>query len=243
MSILLIPVAPLSRTKSRLKDCFSNKQLKELTIAMFKDLGKTLTDVKCFDQKIVYCNTPEILELAKEYDLIGIKEELSSPRKSFDEVIKDLNNIAINNFDAKQTTFSFLDLILISAKNFYEINQLIQENQIVICPAIHSAGISIFGRNPPDIIQSSFSDPKIPSLVALLNNASKKGIDKIAFYDSLRAGFDIDIKQDLVLGYEYLKIFNLMDTEVFKFLKNNLKLAIKKMSANNNRNFKITKRK
>lgn len=242
MSILLIPIAPLTRTKSRLRDCFSNKQLKDLTIAMFKDLGKTLTNVTCFDQMIVYCNTPEILDIAKDYDLIGIKEQLSSPRKSFDEVIEDLNEIAIKKFDAKQTVFSFLDLILISAENFYEIHQLIQENQLVICPAIHSAGISIFARNPPNIISSFFSDPNIPSLVALLNNASQEGVERIAVYDSFRAGFDIDIKHDLVLGYEYLKILNLRDTNVFKFLQNNLKLALKKTDANNNRSFKITKR-
>ena len=242
MSILLIPIAPLRRTKSRLRDCFSNKQLKELTIAMFKDLGKTLLDVDCFNRKIVYCNAPEILDLANDYDLIGIKEELTVPPKTFDEVIEDLNNIAIEKHNARQTVFSFLDLILISSNNFYEINQLMQRNQIVICPAMHSAGISIFGRNPPDIIPSYFSDPNTPSLVALLENASKKGIEKIAIYDSFRAGFDIDIKQDLVLGYEYLKIFNLMKTDVFKFLQTNLKLSLKKVNANDTRTFKITKR-
>lgn len=242
MSILLIPIAPLSRTKSRLRDCFSTEQLKELTIAMFKDLGKTLTEVNCFDNKIAYCNTPEILELAKDYDLIGIKEELTTPPKSFDEVIEDLNKIAIEKFSAQQTVFSFLDLILISTKNFYDINLLVKKNQLVVCPAIHSAGISVLGRNPPDIILSYFSDPNVPSLVALLNNASKRGIDKIAIYDSFRAGFDIDIKQDLVLAYEYLKIFNLIDTEVFTFLKSNLKLSLKKRNANNNRTFKITER-
>ncbi|MFX0133749.1 MAG: hypothetical protein ACFFDN_08900 [Candidatus Hodarchaeota archaeon] len=242
MSILLIPVAPLSRTKSRLRDCLSNEQLKELTIAMFKDLGKTLTEVDCFARKIVYCNTPEILEIAKDYNLIGIKEELMVPPKSFDEVIEDLNNIAINKFKAEQTVFSFLDLILISTKNFYEVNSLLKTHQLVVCPAIHSAGISILGRNPPDIISSYFSDPNIPSLVALLNNASKRGIEKIAIYDSFRAGFDIDIKQDLVLAYEYLKIFNLTDTDVFKFLKSNLRLTLKKRTANNNRTFKITER-
>ncbi len=243
MSILLIPVAPLSRTKSRLKDCFSNEQLKELTIAMFKDLGKTLKEVNCFDHKIVYCNTLEILELAKDYDLIGIKEELTTPPKSFDEVIEDLNNIAIEKFNAEQTVFSFLDLILISTKNFYDVNSLVKKNQLVVCPAIHSAGISVLGRNPPNIISSFFSDPNTPSLVALLNNASERGLDKIAIYDSFRAGFDIDIKQDLVLAYEYLKIFNLIDTEVFKFLKNNLKLSLKKINANDNRTFRITERK
>ena len=228
MSILLIPVAPLSRTKSRLRDCFSTEQLKELTIAMFKDLGNTLTKVNCFDKKIVYCNTNKILELANDYDLIGIKEKLSSPPKSFDNVIEDLNNIAIKKYNASQTVFSFLDLLLISANNFSEINSLICINQLVICPAIHSSGISILGRNPPDIIPSYFSDPDTPSLVALFNNASKNGIEKIAIYDSFRAGFDIDLKQDLVLAYAYLKIFKLTHTETFKFLKKNLKLTIKK---------------
>ena len=242
MSVLLIPIAPLSKTKSRLRDCFSVEQLRDLTIAMFKDLGKTLTQVNCFDQKIVYCNTPEILEIAHYYDLIGIKEELTTPPKSFDNVIKDLNDIAIDKFDAKQTVFSFLDLILICAENFYEIDALLKKNQLVICPAIHSAGISVLGRNPPDIISSYFSDPNTPSFIALLNNAYEKGIKKIAIYDSFRAGFDIDIKQDLVLAYEYLKVLKLKDTEVFRFLNSNLKLFIKKIDANNNRSFKITEK-
>lgn len=242
MSILLIPVAPLSRTKSRLRDCFSKEQLKELTIAMFKDLGNTLLKVKCFDEKIVYCNAKKILELADDYGLIGIKEELTKPRKSFDQVISDLNNIAMKKFNARNTVFTFLDIILISAKNYYEINSLVKKNQLVVCPAIHSAGISVLGRNPPDIVSSSFSDPNIPSFVALLNNAKKKGIEKIAIYDSFRAGFDIDIKQDLVLAYEYLKIFNLKRTKTFLFLKNNLKLTIQKRNADNNREFKITEK-
>ena len=242
MSSLLIPIAPLTRTKSRLRDCFTAEQLKELTIAMFKDLGTILAKVDFFDHKIVYCNAPEILELSKDFDLIGIKEDLTTPPKSFDMVIKDLNDIAINKFHAEQTIFSFLDLILISAENFYEINTIVKQNQLVICPAIHSAGVSILGRNPPDIIESSFSHPHIPSLVALVNNAAKKGIEKIVIYDSFRAGFDIDIMQDLVLAYQYLKIFNLKHKEVFKFLKENLKLRIKKTSAADNRAFKILKK-
>ncbi|MFX1574283.1 MAG: hypothetical protein ACFFB0_16200 [Promethearchaeota archaeon] len=242
MSSLLVPIAPLTRTKSRLRDCFTADQLKELTIAMFKDLGTILANVEFFDHKIIYCNTPEILELSEDFGLIGIKEDLTTPPKSFDMVIKDLNDIAINKFHAEQTIFSFLDLILISAKNFNEINTLVKSNQLVVCPAIHSAGISILGRNPPDIIESSFSHPHIPSLVALINNAVKKGIEKLVIYDSFRAGFDIDITQDLVLAYQYLKIFNLKHKEVFKFLKENLKLRIKKTSATNNRAFKILKK-
>ena len=244
MSILLIPIAPLSRTKSRLRDCFSKAQLKDLTIAMFKDLGQKLMDVNSvFDKKIVYCNNTEILELAEDYGLIGIKEELTSPRKSFDQVITDLNSIAINKFDAHQTIITFLDLVLISKKNFYEINNLMKNHSLLVCPAIHSAGISILGRKPPEIISSNFSDPNTPSLVALLTNAKTKGIKKIAIYDSFRAGFDIDLKQDLVLGYEYLKIFNLKHTETYKFLKNNLKLTIQKNNLKNNRDFKIMEKK
>lgn len=243
MSTLLIPVAPFSTTKSRLKDCFSAEQLKDFTIAMFKDLINTLADVNCFKHKIVYCNASEILEIAEENGLIGIKEDITDIPKLFDEVISEFNKIAIERFGARQTTLAFLDLILITAKNFNEIDALIRKNQLVICPAIHSAGVSILSRNPPDVIPSFFSDPNTPSLVSLLNNASKKKIHKKVIYDSFRAGFDLDIKQDLVLAYEYLKIFNLRDTEVFNFLKNNLKLTLKKKNANDNRTFELFEKK
>jgi len=143
-SILLIPIAPLSRTKSRLRDCFSKELLKELTVAMFKDLANKVINVDCFDQKVVYCNSSEILDLAEEYGLVGIKEHFTVPRKTFDEVISDLNNIAIEEFNAKETIFTFLDVILISERNFIEVSNLMKKNQLVVCPAIHSAGISIF---------------------------------------------------------------------------------------------------
>jgi 2-phospho-L-lactate guanylyltransferase (CobY/MobA/RfbA family) len=242
MSFLLIPVAPLSRTKSRLRDCFSKEQLKELTIAMFKDLGNTLSKVDSYEDIIVYCHDSEILELAEKYSLSGIKEKLTKPRKTFDEVISDLNNIVIKNYNAQQTVFSFLDTVLIAPKNFNEISLLVKENQLVVCPAIHSAGVSILGRNPPNIIPTYFSDPNIPSLIALINNAKKLGLEKIAIYDSFRAGFDIDIKQDLLLAYHYLKLLNLHNTETYLYLKNNLKLSLHKSNANDNRKFRITKK-
>ena len=240
MSVLLIPIAPLTRTKSRLRDCFSKEQLKDLTKAMFKDLANTLSQVRYFDYKIVYCNSPEILELAEEYGLIGIKEHLTVPRKSFDEVISELNEIAVKKFHAHQTVFTFLDIILISEKNFYEIHTLMENYQLVVCPAIHSAGISILGRKPPDIISTFFSDPNVTSLVALLNEANAIKL-RIAIYDSFRAGFDIDIKQDLVLAYEYLKIFNLTETSTFRFLKTNLKLSLYKKNLKDNRSLEVRK--
>lgn len=238
MSVLLIPIAPLSRTKSRLRDCFSKEQLKELTIAMFIDLATTLLKVKVFDERIVYCNTSEILEIADDYSLTSIKEKLTRPRKSFDEVIEDLNNIALKKYNATETLFTFLDIILISRKNFNEIYSILRENQLIVCPAIHSAGISVLGRKPPNIIPTYFSNPTIPSLVALLNEANRLNL-KLAIYDSFRAGFDIDIKQDLVLAYEYLKIFKLTHTETYKYLKNNLKLSIYKKNVEDNRNLEI----
>ena len=241
MSTLLIPVAPLSRTKSRLRDCFPKELLKDLTIAMFKDLVKKVQNVECFDCKIIYCHDEEILDLAEEFGLIGIKEELTRPRKSFDLVINDLNNIAIKDYDAVSTIFTFLDVILISENNLMEISNLMKLNQLVVCPAIHSAGISIFGRNPPDILPTHFSNTNIPSLVALLKDAQSRNL-KISIYDSFKASWDVDIPQDLYLSYMYLEIFNLTNTETYKFLKKNLKSTIIKKN-NNNRVFEIKKKK
>ncbi len=238
--ILILPIAPLSRSKSRLSDCFSKEQLKDLTIAMFKDLARTLTEVKCFKEKIVYCNSSEILELAGDYGLIGIKEEITRPQGPFDDVIKDLNHIAIEKFNARETVVAFLDLILITAKNFYDIDSLMKKSQVVVCPAMRSGGISILGRKPPEIIPSSFSDPNVPSFIALYNNAKKNGI-KISIYDSFKAGFDVDIRQDIILAHEYLKIFNLTHTNTFNFLKKNLKFSLQKRTPTNNREFVIKK--
>lgn len=238
MNILLIPIAPISRTKSRLRKCFSKEQLKELTIAMFKDLAVKLNRVDCYDYKIVYCNSNEILDLANNNGLTGIKEQLTTPRKSFDDVIFDLNQIAIEKYKATSTVFTFLDTVLISVQNFYEIYTLTLKNQLVLCPAISSAGISVFGRNPPNVLRTYFSNNTNPSLLAMLDAAKKNNL-KVAIYDSFRAGFDIDIKQDLVLAYQYLKIFGLEDTETHKFLKENLNLSIFKKNLKDNRKLTI----
>lgn len=235
---LLIPIAPLFRTKSRLRDCFSKEQLKQLTISMFIDLAIRLKDVNCFKDKIVYCNGTEVLETAEDYGLIGIKEEITDPRKSFATVISDLNSIAIDRFGANKTVFTFLDLILISKKNFHDVAELLTKNKVVVCPALHSGGISILGRNPPEIISSScFSDSSTTSFISLFNEIKRKNMDTrdLAIYDSFRASFDVDVKKDLILAHEYLKIFNLTDTETFHFLEKNLKVSIKNVSKENNR--------
>ncbi|MHA1677889.1 MAG: hypothetical protein ACTSUX_04065 [Promethearchaeota archaeon] len=238
MKILLIPVAPLSRAKSRLRNYFSKKQLEKFIIAMFTDLCNKLKNLTCFDKIIVYCNSDVILNIAELNNLTPIKEEVSNFKQSLDEVIDNLNKIAIEEFNATKTVVSFADLVLISPENFIDIANLIDSFNVVVCPAYHSAGISILGRNPPDIIPTSFSHPYMPSLMAFISEATKKNL-KIKLYDSFRAGFDVDIKEDLVLAYEYLKAFNMTSTETFKFLKMNLNLILEKRNVKNNRNLRV----
>ncbi|MBY9007388.1 MAG: hypothetical protein KGD63_11590 [Candidatus Lokiarchaeota archaeon] len=239
MSTLLLPIAPLHRSKSRLRDHFTKMQLKDFTISMFLDLGKKLSETHCFENILIYSSDNEILDLALNFGLTGIKEEFKSESKNFDDTLQEINDIAINNFSAKKTIIMFLDLILISKKNLVEIDSLLNNNQLVVCPAINSAGISILGRNPPNIIPTHFSDPNIPSLLALFDEIKKFKLKKTIVYDSFQAGFDIDIKKDLVLAYEYLKILNLEKTDTFNYLKKNLKLTILKGDNHNNRNLKF----
>lgn len=236
MSYLLIPIAPFSRTKSRLEDCFSKPQLKELTLAMFKDLCTTLTTVNCFDEVIIYSHDKEILDLASEQGLTGIKEPQILPRTEFHQVMSNLNNLAIHEKGAEQTILAFIDLILISAKNFIEFKSLLDINRVVVTPAIQSAGISLLGRTPPDVISTHcFSDPATTSFISLFNELTMNNIKDFAIYDSLRASFDVDVRHDLLLAHEYLRIFNLTETELFKFLKSNLKETLKKKNQENNR--------
>ncbi|TXT60222.1 MAG: 2-phospho-L-lactate guanylyltransferase [Promethearchaeota archaeon] len=240
MNVLLIPVAPLERSKSRLLDYFSRDNLRKLTIALMNDMGTVLSNLTCFDEIIIYCKSPEILELAERYELVGLKEEKSHNR-DFNNLLKSLNQIAIDKFNAKKTTISFIDTILISEKNFREFSSLLEKNQLVISPSIFSAGISMVGRNPADIIEVNVFNQEKPSLLGLIDNAKKNGIKDIAIYDSFRAGFDVDIRIDLILGYEYLKILNLTERETFKFLEKHLKMELK-CNTTNNRNLKIQQR-
>ncbi|MFX1239080.1 MAG: hypothetical protein ACFE8P_15340, partial [Promethearchaeota archaeon] len=161
----------------------------------------------------------------------------------FDDTINMMNDIAIEKFNADATVIAFLDLILISRNNFYDIYKLVKKNRLVVCPAIKSAGISILARNPPTLVAPSFSDPHTPSLITLFNNARTKGVEDIAIYDSFRASFDVDTKEDLIMAYEYLKILNLTDKKSYKFLKNNLKFSLQKIDRSDNRKFRVVQRK
>jgi 2-phospho-L-lactate guanylyltransferase len=238
MSYLIIPVASLTNSKSRLEDIFTRDQLKDLTIAMLKDLFHKISQLKTPLNTLVYCNSTEVLDLAEEYKLISIREKKQVKRNCFDDTLQEINNIAIKEYLAKSTIILFSDLILISQKNIIEITKLIENYQLVVCPAIISAGISVLGRNPPGIIQTCFSHPSTPSLVALINNAKNNGI-KTKIYDSFRAGFDIDIKHDVMLAYEYLKAFNMQNTETYKFLDENMNFIMKKKSSIENRILEI----
>ncbi|TFG00902.1 MAG: hypothetical protein EU541_00905 [Promethearchaeota archaeon] len=237
MNILVIPISPLEQAKSRLRSVFSQEKIKLLIISMVKDLGEKLAHLDTFDSVIVYCGDHSIAELAESYNLIGLKEKNLNHKKSFDRVIEEVNQIAIDQFNAKQTIFTFLDTVLISEQNLRDLSQLIKEYQLVICPSVHSAGISVLGRNPPDIVPTCFSDTSIPSFLGQLRMAQKADIQKIKIYDSFRAGFDIDIKRDLALAYEYLKALNLTDSHTFQFLEQNLTFSLKKN--HNNRELDI----
>jgi len=237
MTILVIPISPLERAKSRLRSVFSKEKIKQLIISMVKDLGEKLSNIDCFESVIVYCGDKAIIDLVDSFGLVGIKENHKTHKKSFDRVIKEANQIAMEQYDAKQTVFSFLDTIFISEQNFKDISRLIKEYQLVVCPSVQSAGISVLGRNPPDVIPTCFSDPHIPSFIGQIGKARSAGIQKIKIYDSFRAGFDIDLERDLALAFEYLKIFNLQDTHTFRFLEENFTYSLKKN--HNNRDLEI----
>lgn len=186
MSILIVPVSQLDQAKIRLRGIFSKEKIKELTLAMFKDICQKTLEIDCFSKKIVYCNTQEILEISRDYGFIPIKEERSEKSPDFNNVITKINDIIIKKFNPISTLIAFADLILISQKNFLEISDLLKKNQLVICPSVNSLGISLIGRSPPNIIKTCFSNSKNSSLIAQIELARKKKLKQIVLYDSFR---------------------------------------------------------
>ncbi len=176
MSILIVPVSQLDQAKIRLRDIFSKEKIKEFTLAMFKDICQKTLQTDCFSKKIVYCNTQEILEISRDYGFIPIKEERSEKSPDFNNVITEISDIIIKKYNPISTLIAFADLILISQKNFLEINELLKKNQLVICPSVNSLGISLIGRTPPNIIKTCFSNSKNSSLIAQIELAKKKKV-------------------------------------------------------------------
>ncbi len=241
MTIVLIPVAPLWRSKSRLEPCLSRENLVNFTLVMLEDMLTTLSEVNEFEKIIVFSQDKEVLELAQNFGYEGIIEK-NSPTSSFDDIIKTMNKVAIEKFDAHSTLTTFLDLVLISKKNFCDIATLMKKNRVVVCPAIQSMGISILGRSPPNIVEPAFCSPDTTSLKSLLNEVRKKEIKDIAIYDSFRASFDVDIESDLLMAYEYLKMLELRKNKTYLFLKKNLNSKIQKRDEHDNRNFLVNKK-
>lgn len=223
MSILAIPISPLSHSKRRLGGILSKEQIAEFTLAMFRDIGERTMEVDCFSKKIVYCNSSEVLEISEDFGFIPIKETSNDKSGNFNDVVTQMNDLIVRKFDPESILISFVDLVLISPNNFYEIKKMLDENQLVICPSVHSLGISMIGRKPPNIIDTCFSSSDGCSLKAQIKLAKLKNLMDVAIYDSFRAGFDVDLKDHLILGYELMKIFKLTDSETFLFLKKNLK--------------------
>jgi len=228
MSVLIVPVSQLDQAKIRLREIFSKQKIKKFTLAMVKDICQKTLDRECFSKKIVYCNTQEVLDLARDFGFIPIKEKRRYKSPDFNIVINEISDIVIERFHPTNTLITFADLILISPENFVEISNLLKKNQLLICPSVNSLGISLIGRSPPDVIETCFSNFNNPSLIAQMKLVRKKNLKKVILYDSFRAGFDVDLKQHVISGYNYLKVFKLTNTETFKFLKKNLKKGLKK---------------
>ena len=158
MTILFIPIASLSRSKSRLADCLTQEQRQKFTLALFRDLAQKIQDLSIFQAKIIYSPDKQILDLAENYDLIPIRETPSQNSKTFNNVIGEMDEIAISQYQAHASLIIFLDLPLITQQNIIDLHSLLKKNQVVISPAINSAGISALGRHPVQIIQPKFDD-------------------------------------------------------------------------------------
>ncbi|MGV9174106.1 MAG: hypothetical protein ACOC44_14990 [Promethearchaeia archaeon] len=236
MTILFIPVASLSKSKSRLSDCLTQIQRQEFTIALFKDFAEKIENLDIFQEKVIYSPDNKILELAETYNLKGIQEIPRHNSKNFNTVISEMDKRAIDQFEAKSSLTVFLDLPLLTRENLVDLHNMLKNNQLVVSPALNSAGISALGRQPVDVMFPQFDDPNEPSLLALYKTAIRKGI-KPVLYDSLRASFDVDIKHDLYLAFEYLKIFDLTESHTYNFLENNLDQQICKKEGFDNRDF------
>lgn len=209
--VVLVPVAPLGRTKSRLGPLLTLAQRRELTIAMVRDVLDACAEARAngWIRDVVVCHRGNgeatIEEITRARGLHFLKEP---PVGDLDGIIAAMTRYAQQELAADASILVFSDLPLLAARNFSAVaRQLARvERAILLCPSLND-GVSFLARKPPAVVPTRFNTDTahLSSFQAHVDTARAADIP-VLLHDSLSAFFDVDLPLDLALVQHYLEI-------------------------------------
>lgn len=197
-----IPVASLRVAKSRLEPYFDRMFLQHLVTAMLEDVVQAALKSQVFDTILIYSPDERIQALAGKWRVQFKKEE--NPQQNLACSLTDLTRIASEDFRASSLLICFSDLPLLLPQDYSDCYALCEDLCVVASPSV-GGGCNFFLRTPPDAVPLEFDTNPRPSFLSLTQAAMDRGIP-CKIFSSLRALWDFDIIEDLILGAQLLEL-------------------------------------
>ncbi len=197
-----IPVASLRVAKSRLEPYFDRMFLQHLVLAMLEDVVQAALKSQVFDTIVLYSSDERIQAFAKQWGIQFRREE--DPQLNLACCLTNLTRIITKDFQADSLLICFSDLPLLLPEDFSACYTLCENPCVVATPSV-GGGCSFFLRTPPEVIPLEFDTSPRPSYLSLTQATIDQGIPCKVF-SSLRALWDFDIIEDLILGARLLAL-------------------------------------
>jgi 2-phospho-L-lactate guanylyltransferase len=191
MSIFtIIPVKMLSKSKSRLSDVLSLKERQMLTLSMFEDVLRSVTNSQAIDRVIVISPDLAVSKIAKSYGVDVIAEKTS---RGMNPAVREAIEYSSRK-GAQKVLVIPADIPLVAPRDLEEIVSLGKDVPVVISPSKSEKGTNALLLSPPDIIPTSYGQN---SFKLHIDAAMRRGI-RVETYRSKRVALDIDRPEDLI---------------------------------------------
>jgi 2-phospho-L-lactate guanylyltransferase len=191
MSIFtIIPVKMLSKSKSRLSDVLSLDERQMLTLSMFEDVLRSVTNSQVIDKVVVISPDQAVSKIAKSYDVDVITEKTS---RGMNPAVREAIEYSSRK-GAQKVLVIPADIPLVAPRDLEEIVSLGKDVSVVISPSKSEKGTNALLLSPPDIIPTSYGQN---SFKLHIDAAVKRGIP-VEIYRSKRVALDIDRPEDLI---------------------------------------------
>jgi len=192
MSIFaIIPVKMLSKSKSRLSSVLRPNERKTLTLSMFEDVLRSVTNSQVVDRVIVISPDQAVLKVAGSYNNVDPIAEKTL--RGMNSAVREAIEYSSRNGVQKVLVIP-ADIPLVASRDLQEIVSLGKNVPVVISPSKSEKGTNALLLSPPTIIPTSYGQN---SFQLHMKKAMMRGIH-FEVYRSKRIALDIDTPEDLI---------------------------------------------
>ena len=203
---VIVPVKELNGAKSRLSPILAGEERKEFCLKMLEDVLGAVKPVEQVYQTVVTSRDSTVLEIAKDFDAVPLKETEASLNQAVSEAISWCVGRG-----ARCALILPADIPLVTPTDLSKILYLGRNAQMVISPSRDGKGTNALLLAPPNICPTHYG---LRSFQRHVEEALKR---KISFrrLKSPRIALDIDTVEDL----SYFLSLNDRRTGAHKFLE------------------------